>query len=167
MSESSTKAAALPPVPLDQVLVLVNRYLKSTALFLDNFAAQCDAKLRAVSERTADLEVELRLLEAKFGGVESPTDTGSSTGASTSVRAKSDSINETVRPGRPEPAPSETPMTMEEDSQLKPAMQASPRGEDLDPRLAKYRAMLKVGIPRAAITNKMQLDGVGDLADSL
>jgi hypothetical protein len=56
----------LPPVPLDQMLVIINRYLKTSVETLDLFASSCQDRLDAVSDELGDLETLLALVEHKL-----------------------------------------------------------------------------------------------------
>ena len=183
MSESTKSASALPPVPLDQVLVIINRYLKSSATFLQDFSAQCDAKLSDIAEKTDKLDLELKLLESKLDWVDIKRENGtggkSNKSQATELKGKTettiakltrleiDSKLEGVLP---------KPPIIDHESEEPPSTSKVPKVEDKeavrsntgsDPRLTKYQSMLKVGIPKDAVIIKMQIDGLGDLVSNL
>jgi len=120
----------------DQMLVLVNRYVKSTVDALDLFAGGCHDRLDALSEDTRDLETLLVQVEAKLG-MASAAAAPSAAAAAAAAAAPAEA-----------PKPVKTPPAA-----TAPAATAAPSA-------AKYLAMLKVGVPRQAVLNKMDADHV-------
>jgi len=118
------------------MLVLVNRYVKSTVDALDLFAGGCHDRLDALSEDTRDLETLLVQVEAKLG-MASAAAAPSAAAAAAAAAAPAEA-----------PKPVKTPPAA-----TAPAATAAPSA-------AKYLAMLKVGVPRQAVLNKMDADHV-------
>jgi hypothetical protein len=181
----SQSPAPLPPVPLDQILVLINRYIKSTGIFLNDFALLCDTRLNSVSQKINKLSMEVMLLETKFHHHQEESKHIENEISQTSSSAET--LTVTVEPPVLPPAPQKQSKSTNTDSRLQPApsvqLQQSPTESRLqsaqpqqstpmtaatkDPRLQKYLSMLKVGIPKDAVILKMQMDGVGELAGSI
>lgn len=143
MASSSLDAASLPPVPLDLTLVLINRFVSSTGAFLNRFAQQCEQRLEVVSRRLQTLELTIDLLESKL-----PKEASCISEENDPARSTHDELVQT--------------RTQKEEEDVEQDNKSSS-----DSRLAKYKAMLRVGIPRQAVVIKMQAEDCGDLVDQL
>jgi len=158
----------MPPVPLDQVLVLLNRFVKSTGLFLNDFATECDARLASVSKRVDKLTLEVALLEAKFHSLHDEDEARNISNGTSEIEAKKDETQmsggvptESTPTALSHTAPNEDYTNQFASTPAETSMPA------VDPRLNKYMGMLRVGIPRDAVVIKMQIDGLENLIDKL
>lgn len=150
----------LPPVPLDQMLVLVNRFVSTTVTHLNEFALDCEQRLGAVSKRLKRLKAELDALEEKMEDLESPEEE-----SYLPIVTREPPVGD-VR--KPVPMQNETVVAVvrevvvdvirQEQVEIVREERAQEAGTDL--RVAKYKAMLKVGIPKEAVLHKMKTDGV-------
>ena len=170
----------IPPVPLDQTLVLINRFLFSTTAFLNDFALDCESRLSRISKKLEGLELQTQLLESKFSLQEilvvEPTQSSSLTSFQlTEEEELEEEEDEEEEEDRKLPENDATnhnsPQTQHIPSQnniattttpLSSPKNIPPQGNNIDPRLLKYRSMVRVGIPREAVELKMKNDGVLD-----
>jgi hypothetical protein len=138
----SQLSSSLPPVPLDQHLVLIDRYIRSTSIFLNSFSITCEERLKAVSAKIKRLETEILILESKFD------------------QSKFEEIPKdpvVVQNG------SENKSQVAEDEVSEEHDVAESSKQNIlveDQRLQKYQAMIRVGIPKEAVLLKMKSDGI-------
>jgi len=167
--------ANLPPVPLDQMLVLVNKFLKTSVDSLDSFAASCQTRLENVSDELTDLEAMLTLVENKLPPLETPNNNGTSQAPLPAIVAKNSQADlDTSKPRQAIPAAK--PATVQPPTASAAVKPLSPPLTQLPPQtisssnaisqsnppahIAKYVSMLRVGVPREAVLAKMDLDKV-------
>ena len=130
----------VPPAPLDQTMVLVDAFVRSSASFLDALARECDARLADAARRVADLRAAVDALEAQV-----PAD------VLREVRAEIDELEGRVGVGVGVGAETAETGT---DSEPRAAEDA-----DVDALAETYRRMLRVGVSRDAVASKMRSDG--------
>ena len=169
---ATATATATPPVPVDQLVVLVNGFVESTVAFVNDLAAVCEARLGDVARRVARVEATVRLLEAEVAGAVA----GQAAQASGDVAAAVEAAGPTpthlptaVLPIPPPatatattpPAPTTTPTTPTAGATPSPR-NTTTNAASSDPRAEKYRRMLRVGVDRGAVLAKMRADGVDE-----
>jgi len=167
--ESNNSEGGIPPVPLDQMLVLVNRFITSTSAFLNEFAAQAEDKLAELRSRTDALESNVTLLEGYL--LEHDDGLGSTTPATTTkqpttVASVQGSTAVHSMASSPPPPGAAAPLLRsggeEQHQQQHQPASPSPSPEPLQAAVgvAKYVAMVRVGIPREAVMQRMTRDGI-------
>lgn len=137
---------------------------------MNKFGVLCERRLREVSQKTKRVEIQLNILEDKLNSVPWLSD-GSSAAASPSSSspppapaaapaADAAGPATTALPPPPPPGSPPPPQTLaaaEEATQQPPAESAQP---SIDPRYQNYLNMVKMGVPPAALQNKINAEGL-------
>ncbi len=145
-----------------RLLAFVNHFLIETSSFLSQFAQECDVKLASVSTRLQRLETSLALLENKLNSVpelrsisappacrpEVPMSDPPVSNSNFCVENQENSIKESETVATHQP---NEEATIENDS-----------NEDVDEELLPFQKMIQVGVPEAAVRQKMRLQGIDD-----
>jgi len=159
VSTSAAPPPNLPPVPLDQMLVLVNRFIKSSVETLDDFAQSSQTRLDAIADELTDLEAMLTLVESKVppSVIAQAPSQGAPTPAAPIV------VSATSLPASAIPIIANPPRYHSPDH-LPPLPAVGTTATTTQPTAAhalnKYTSMLKMGVPREAVLAKMDLDKV-------
>lgn len=136
-------------LPLKNTVALVNAFVVNTTKFLNHFSALAEEKLANVSSNVSRLEKVLLLLETKLyrpdaddGGLESKSEAplpALADAAPDSAAGPTFELPEVAAPVAAAPAP--------------PPVEENPAHEP-------FKRMLKMGVPRPAVEQKMTLAGL-------
>ncbi|CAK8696900.1 unnamed protein product [Clavelina lepadiformis] len=165
MMEDATDEIGLsgPAVDLNKVpslnhrrsVTFMNQFFMNTANFLNNFSAVSEEQLARQSAEIQKLEISLNILEAKLASIPGLDKIAPSTDNTTPASKQEDEVSQS------EPSTSDASLPVEVTS---PPEETAPVKNVLtvrqDPRYAKYLKMVMVGVPKAAIENKMRNDGL-------
>ncbi|XP_076823340.1 WASH complex subunit 3-like [Clavelina lepadiformis] len=165
MMEDATDEIGLsgPAVDLNKVpslnhrrsVTFMNQFFMNTANFLNNFSAVSEEQLAKQSAEIQKLEISLNILEAKLASIPGLDKIAPSTDNTTPASKQEDEVSQS------EPSTSDASLPVEVTS---PPEETAPVKNVItvrqDPRYAKYLKMVMVGVPKAAIENKMRNDGL-------
>lgn len=149
--------ATAPPVPLDVVLILINRFTKSNAEFLNDFSKECERRLDVISRRIERLTLEVNTLESKHGALNQEEE----------EEEEQESPIPPVQPAQTPMLPSsrhQEQVPNEESVQPNPSQAPAPPAPETtvgnaDPKVNLYKSMIKVGIAKDAVALKMKSNG--------
>lgn len=148
-----------------RLLAFVNHFVSRTAHFLSTFTLQCDQRLDSINKKICRLENELALLEFKLDSVPHLKNSQPSDVPNSSPKSSLNSSG-TERIGMQDVNPAQTLGPTNEDQNNKKPLETSTQNDDhvpLDnPAFAPFSKMASVGVPIAAITQKMKIQGFED-----
>jgi Subunit CCDC53 of WASH complex len=149
-------------LPLKNTVTLVNTFVIQTTQFLNHFSALAEEKLAAVSANVARLEKVLLLLETKIYRPDADEAVNESkTGAGDGGPSSSPEVVPTAASGASAPVDPTPPAATFENIPSMPAPPPVPApAPEQNPEWETYLKMKKMGVPRGAIEQKMQKDGV-------
>uniref|UniRef100_H2YXJ2 WASH complex subunit 3 n=1 Tax=Ciona savignyi TaxID=51511 RepID=H2YXJ2_CIOSA len=151
LSGPDVDLSKVPALNHRRSVTFINHFITQTTNFLNNFAAVTEEQLSKQSLEMQKLEIALKILEAKLESIPGLDDV-----------KPNEAKEATTKPTEDQP-----PTVVNNDNEVSPSAEAEPetpvenftKVKD-DPRYAKYLKMVNVGVPKAAIGNKMKLEGL-------
>ena len=150
-----------------RTVTIVNAFIISTAEFLNQFSSEIHLKLGQISRQIEKLEAMTYLLEHKLKNLPDVSTPNPSPASSPQVQSQPVSA--------PNPSTASTPQVQSQtdsapnsaassNSQVTPGAQPPSQAQEesqveIDEEYTLYVRMIKVGVPRAAVKNKMAADG--------
>ncbi|ALC38656.1 CG7429 [Drosophila busckii] len=131
----------IPPLNQKRILAFVNHFLISTCTFLNEFALNCETKFVHLERQLQRTEAALMILEAKLASipVDNEVEVESKTAPSASIAVEEEEV------------------TLDDVDEV-PKPQGVRACEDS--RYKKFFKMLQVGVPAAAVKQKMFAEGL-------
>jgi len=174
--EFHVEKAREEPIPTRKLMILVNDYVVNSCRFFNRFHAVCEEKLRKVSERITRTEITMSILESKINSVDYVA------GVTTSAQMTQDlpEVNQTAAaapaaeqtsaaaadsPGPGMAGPGMSPQPAAEGAPVEPEVAEAPAGPpkfysfDKHPNYKHYFLLLRLGVTKATITQKIQVEG--------
>jgi len=162
------------PIPTRRLMILVNDYVVNTCRFLNRFHAVCEEKLHKVAQRLTRTEITMSILESKINSVDYVTNVQTTSSMTTNTDLPP--VQQQEAPGDPpaQPAPSPAPPVQqpgepEEASAPAAVEQAEPEPApaaaaqfftyDKHPDYKHYFMLLRLGVSKATIIQKIQIEG--------
>ncbi|KAF5284577.1 hypothetical protein FQR65_LT02403 [Abscondita terminalis] len=128
----------ISPILQKRIVVFINHFISNTVSFLNSFAQSCESRLMEFDYKIQKVEASLLILESQLSSIPSLNDSQLS-----SVQVENSTL--------------ELPEVKEE--VVEDISVQSCKAAD-DPRFSKFFKMLQVGVPRQAVKNKMELEGL-------
>lgn len=171
--EFHVEKAREEPIQTRKLMILVNDYVVNTCRFLNRFHAVCEDKLHKVSERLTRTEITMSILESKINSVDYvagiqttasytadlPEVRTEPTEAPTPAAAPAPDAAPPAQTGTQSPAPAQPAPAEEEAPAPAPAGAAQFYRYDQHPEYKHYFLLLRLGVSKATIIQKIQVNG--------
>ncbi|XP_014259390.1 WASH complex subunit 3 isoform X1 [Cimex lectularius] len=133
-----------PPIHQKRLVTFFNHYILSTVEFINAFSESCANKLFLFDQKICKIEAELRLLETKINSIPELED-------------KKD-VNVTLP--SPQKLNTDIPEDKKSENEENKESSQSETKSELDPAIAKYIKMVRVGVPLEHVKQKMRQENI-------
>jgi len=184
--EFHVEKAREEPIPTRKLMILVNDYVVNSCRFFNRFHAVCEEKLRKVSERITRTEITMSILESKINSVDYVAGVTTSAQMTQNLpevnqtAAAAPAAEPTTAPAADSPGPGMAGPGMAGPGMAGPGMSPQPAAEgapaeaevaeapagapkfysfDKHPDYKHYFLLLRLGVTKATITQKIQVEG--------
>merc|ERR1711998_531436 len=148
------------PIPTRKLMILVNDYVVNTCRFLNRFHAVCEEKLHKVAQRLTRTEITMSILESKINSVDYVTNVQTASSMTSDLPPVEQ--EQTPAAAAPATAPAAAPAAAEEpepEPAPAPAAAAQFYTYDKHPDYKHYFMLLRLGVSKATIIQKIQIEG--------
>ena len=171
------------PASIYPTIALLNNFLLVSQDFLNTFSEQVDQKMSSVSNKITQLDILLRVVEAKLNSIPDTNITNTDNTSATVVSLPpviSETIPQTIQPQSsqiPQPSVPPPPARIEHTSSVvgtiveevdessindSPAAVSGKVEASSHPKYAPFMKMLKVGVPPPVVANKLADAGLDE-----
>lgn len=176
LSQSQVPLEKVAPLQSNRLVTFVNHFIVSIVQQLNELSSVVDSRLFDINNQIVRCNTNLVILEMKLNSISGLTSAAEATTGPTSepvsqliaanaINEVSGSPSETIPAHLSGQSPDSTQTERNEENHSNSKKETEtdakePEQEPEDPRLAKYKKMVQLGIPLAAVRQKMSLEGV-------